>query len=211
LPIDPTLSIAEILGEKPVLGQNPEASDFHCRFMGKRCNKSVRDGVPYPICIINKRNGDPVCVCPKRFFEINFLQDVIDHAWPWQKPTHPKIASEVKMDNFGNVDFVIADTEDNVQIDNFISVELQAIDITGTVRDAYDAILSNKELEKKKSYGFNWKNVYKRYVTQLISKGYYHHHWGSKIVATNLQTAVLYKTAPSKEEFFKKISSALTR
>ncbi len=38
-------------------------------------------------------------------------------------------------------------------------------------------------MDKRPTYGLNWDNVYKRYITQLIRKGYFHHHWKSKIVA----------------------------
>jgi Restriction endonuclease NotI. len=87
------------------------------------------------------------------------------------------------MEGFGNVDFVIADVSDAGDVQQFLSVELQTIDITGSVRKAYDAIRAGKQLDKRPSFGFNWKNVYKRYVTQLIDKGFFHHHWNSKIVA----------------------------
>ena len=87
------------------------------------------------------------------------------------------------MTGFGNVDFVIADVGENDEIGQFLSVELQAMDITGTVMDAYQALRAGEIMERKKPYGLNWSNVYKRYITQLIRKGYFHHHWGTKIVA----------------------------
>ena len=181
--IDPTDSIGEILGEPAAIGFDPASKGYRCPYIGHECTKrSTASGI-YPVCTIKKRDGAPVCVCPKRFYEIDFLKDVVDHAWPGVKPTHPMVAREVQMKDFGNVDFVVADTPDGKTIKQFLSVELQAIDITGSVRDAYEAILAGEMLDTKKSYGFNWKNVYKRYINQLISKGYYHHHWGTKIVA----------------------------
>ncbi len=87
------------------------------------------------------------------------------------------------MKGFGNVDFVIADTSDNGEIGQFLSVELQSIDITGSVRKAYEALIAGQPMSKNPTSNFNWKNVYKRYITQLIAKGYYHHHWQTKIVA----------------------------
>ena len=93
------------------------------------------------------------------------------------------VAPEVKMEGFGNVDFVIADVGQDGEVQQFLSVELQAIDITGSAFKAYQALRAGEDLEKKPTYGFNWDNVYKRYITQLIRKGYFHHHWKSKIVA----------------------------
>ncbi|WP_417519889.1 hypothetical protein [Minwuia sp.] len=268
---NPEDSIAEILGQPAHSGFDPAKSGYRCPFIGSACTKrSTASEHPYPICTIRKRDSSPVCVCPKRFYAIDFLDEVIEHAWPGIKPEHPRIAREVQMKDFGNVDFVIADTPDGQEIKQFLSVELQAIDITGTVRDAYNAIISGDRLEKKKSYGLNWKNVYKRYIHQIISKGYYHHHWGTKIVAviqdevydyicrdadffrtasrsdfaspqvniifmsyqfiddgnggydlaldkvegtshSNLQQAVLYKSAPSRDDFCQKIAAALNR
>jgi len=169
------------------------------------------------------------------------------------------------MKGFGNVDFVIADMDSAGNIQQFLSVELQAIDITGSVRSAYTALLSSEDLNKKPTYGLNWDNVYKRFVTQLIRKGYFHHHWGTKIVAvvqdvvykyicerfefmrstdvknattniifmayrydlqdgprlvldtvegtshSNLQQAVLYKEAPSRDAFCDRIKRAIHR
>jgi hypothetical protein len=173
------------------------------------------------------------------------------------------------MRGFGHVDFVIADMLPDGSIGQFLSVELQAIDITGSVMRAYAAILECKDLARKPTYGLNWDNVYKRFVTQIIRKGYFHHHWGTKIVAvvqdvvyryicerfefmrstdvtnattniifmtyryepdserplvqrlvldkvegtshSNLQQAVLYKEAPSKEAFCAQIKRSLTR
>jgi hypothetical protein len=99
------------------------------------------------------------------------------------------------MAGFGNVDFVIADVKDDGEVDQFLSVELQAIDISGSVFPAYQALRSGNDLERRPSYGFNWDNVYKRYVTQLIRKGYFHHHWKSKIVAVIPEQVYDYITA----------------
>jgi hypothetical protein len=93
------------------------------------------------------------------------------------------VAPEVKMEGFGNVDFVIADVTDDGEVRQFLSLELQAVDITGSAFDAYQALRLGENLDKRPKYGFNWDNVYKRYITQLIRKGYFHHHWKSKIVA----------------------------
>ena len=210
-----------------------------------------------------------MCVCPKRFFSVDFLTDVIRHCWQGDPPANPQIASEVKMKDFGNVDFVIADVEQNGAIAEFLSVELQAIDITGSVMPAYRALRAGEQLDRRPKYGLNWANVYKRYITQLIRKGYFHHHWGTKIVAVmqdvvydyicnwadfmrstevqsdsvnivfmayrfeddptevgtqrlvldkvegtshaNLQQAVLYKAAPSRQTFCERIQRSLRR
>lgn len=268
MPYSPENYIAEILGRPALHRFDPGANGFQCPYIGTTCTKrSTSLAQPYPICSIFKKDKQ-ICVCPKRFYQVNFLKDVVHHCWPGEKPKSIKAVREVKMKGFGNVDFVIADILDSGQVGQFLSVELQAIDITGTVMDAYQAWKNDTSLDRKKSFGLNWSNVYKRYITQLIRKGYFHHHWGTKIVAvmqdfvyeyiresadfmrsndvkdkninvvfmsykmvedaklgeirlvlskvegtshSNLQQAILYKEAPSRDQFNDHILNAMTR
>jgi len=201
LPSDPREYICEVLGRPAEPGFDPSAHSFTCPFLGAQCVKrSASLKEPYPVCSIWK-SGRQVCVCPKRFNQVDFLSDVVKHCWPGNPPVNPKVACEVKMTGFGNVDFVVADIDEGGGIGQFLSVELQAIDITGTVSDAYSALRENRPLETKKSYGLNFDNVYKRYITQLIRKGYFHHHWGTKIVA--VMQDVLYEYVRAKAEFMR--------
>lgn len=192
MPFNPETIIGEVLGRRATKGANPSASAFTCPYINTRCPKrstQLREE-PYPVCSLwrgadtttdTEKNLIPVC--PKRFYAVDFLTEVIEHCWAGDKPKNPMVAPEVKMEGFGNVDFVIADVGDDGEVSQFLSVELQAIDITGSAFDAYQALRSGRDLEKRPTYGFNWDNVYKRYITQLIRKGYFHHHWKSKIVA----------------------------
>ena len=87
------------------------------------------------------------------------------------------------MEKFGTVDMVIADFDaEKNRINQFISVELQAVDLTGTVEPAYSALLKNQP-EVETTYGVNWANVRKRYIGQLVAKSFYHNRWGTRIVA----------------------------
>ena len=206
MPSDPTLDIGEILGRRAVIGFDPAASDFHCPYMDRRCNKSINaaTGEPYPVCSVMTAKRGMVAVCPKRLYQPDFIKDVIDHCWPSdEKPARPEVAAEVQMTGFGNVDFVIADRLDDGSLGEFLSIEVQAIDITGSVRPSYEAIRQNRMLQdsEKKAYGLNLDNMYKRYVTQLIRKGYFHHHWGTKIVA--VMQDVIYKSITDRFHFFR--------
>lgn len=192
MPCNPESIIGEVLGRKALKGLDPAASDFLCPFIQSRCVKRSTQlpNEPYPVCTLWRRSdgapdpaNDLIFVCPKRFYAVDFLTEVIEHCWPGDKPLNPQVAPEVKMSGFGNVDFVIADVKEDGEVDQFLSVELQAIDITGSVFAAYQALRANADLAKRPTYGLNWDNVYKRYITQLIRKGYFHHHWKSKIVA----------------------------
>lgn len=197
MPYDPAQFLGEVLGRPAKKGFDPAAHDYTCPFLGTRCIKrstSLPDE-PYPICSIRRTvqgASQQICVCPKRFYAVDFLKDVVGHCWPGDPPANPKIAPEVKMTGFGNVDFVIADVAEGEKISQFLSVELQAIDITGSLMPAYQALRAGRDIGKRPTYGFNWSNVYKRYITQLIRKGYFHHHWGTKIVAVMQDSVYQY-------------------
>ena len=188
MPCDPTEVLGEILGQPAAKGFDPAEHEFACPFVNKKCSKrSTSLGKePYPLCSVRRNIGDEpkqICVCPKRFHSVDFLTEVVSHCWPGDPPANPMIASEVRMTGFGNVDFVIADVAQDGGIREFLSVELQAVDIGGSVMPAYRALRSNQDLDQRPKYGMNFGNVYKRYVTQLIRKGYFHHHWGTKLLA----------------------------
>ncbi|MGO7997855.1 NotI family restriction endonuclease [Rhizobium ruizarguesonis] len=192
MPFNPETIVGEVLGKKALKGADPAATNFQCPFIQSRCPKRSTQlpDQPYPVCTLWRPSkgapnpaNDLIFVCPKRFYAVDFLTEVIEHCWPGEKPSNPMVAPEVKMKGFGNVDFVIADVKDGGEVEQFLSVELQAIDITGSVFPAYQALRNNIDLSKRPTYGLNWDNVYKRYITQLIRKGYFHHHWKSKIVA----------------------------
>lgn len=274
MPFDATDVLGEILGRPAEQGFDPAASGFQCPFIDGTCTKrSTSLGTePYPVCSIRRQiDGElkQVCVCPKRFYAVDFVADAIEHCWPGDPPRNPQVASEVRMAGFGNVDFVIADMGRDGEIDQFLSVEVQAIDISGSVMPAYRALREVREMDRRPTFGLNWSNVYKRYITQLIRKGYFHHHWRTKIVAVmqdvvydyirdwaefmrsddvkgntvniifmayryeedpggdgaqrlvldsvegtshaNLQQAVLYKEAPSRDAFCQQIKRSLIR
>ncbi|MSP96947.1 MAG: hypothetical protein EXR29_06910 [Betaproteobacteria bacterium] len=168
--------------KRATLGADPTATDYRCEYIGSRCKKSMSKGTPYPVCTIFHQSAQ-VAVCPKRFYEIDIAKDVLKNAWIGETPKSPELVREVTMKGFGNVDFVLADFTRKGEVKRFVSIELQAIDISGSVRPAYNALLAGETLPKRPAYGLNQDNVYKRYVTQVIRKGYFHHRWQSRIVA----------------------------
>jgi hypothetical protein len=209
----PTSVIGEILGKPAEFQRNPASLGYQCPFINSPCTKrSQRMSGPYPVCSVfhgSHERRKLMCDCPKRFFQASFAQKVIETCWPGVPPENPVIVHEIKMESFGNVDFVIADLDlGRTHVKQFISVELQAVDITGTVEPAYQSVINHDELaEKDFNYGMNRANVRKRYITQLINKGFFHHHWQSKIVAviqealyTNLRLAINFDELDPKSE-----------
>lgn len=186
--VDPTTLIGEILGEPAVLGANPAAKGYVCPFTKSKCIKA-RGKAPMPVCSV-WRSNKLIIICPNRLSQRDLIADVLSNCWTAAAPTSLSIAPEVQMTGFGNVDFVVADVVDNKVI-NFVSVEAQSVDVTNSYRPAFDAIISSQLMTKAPTFNLNWDNVYKRYMTQVIRKGFYHHHWDTKIVA--LMQDELYK------------------
>ena len=188
MPYDPLKYIAEVLGESAKSMRSPANADYRCPYLDGRCTKiSHYLTTPFPVCSIYRKRGDrpPICVCPNRFFEAQLQRDVIRECWVGNTPENPTLVGEVGMEKFGKVDFVVADINPGrTKIRDFVSVELQAVDITGTYLPSYEAIINNETtIESRPTYGFNWANVRKRFLSQIITKGFHHHHWGTRIVA----------------------------
>lgn len=185
--------LVEVLGCPSEEMHEPVNAGYHCPFFDTKCTKrGHHTGDPFPLCSLWKHSGRgdkrqkvrPVVVCPKRFFQADLVDDILEHCWVGDyNREHIEAVREIKMGKAGNVDMVICDTSDYPDINRFISVELQAVDITGSVSSAYTAHLNGQDMSAMPKYSFNMSNVFKRYLTQLIKKGYFHSTWDKKIVA----------------------------
>lgn len=199
--IDPTWIVGEVLGESADLMRNPVNADYRCPYLNAQCVKrSQRTEGPFPVCSVFRGGGraepgteELIAVCPKRFLDIDFASDVKTHCWIGEAPANLHYAQEVKMAGFGQVDLVIAElNRDASKVLKFVSVELQAVDISGSYEPAYTALLNSQFLRRKPVFGFNWANVRKRYVSQLVVKGFFHHLWNTRVVSV-LQDHVFHR------------------
>lgn len=190
--MNPLDVVAEILGEPADQMRNPANADYRCPFRNGPCIKFSKTlEAPAPVCSVHQRHRKtdiirrpPICTCPVRFFESDIPGDVIRECWVGPKPENTEFVYEVQMQKFGKVDLVITElSEKRDRVKSFLPVELQAVDITGTVLPAYIAITNNQAEISPAAYGLNWANVRKRFISQLIAKGYYCHHWGTRIIA----------------------------
>jgi len=165
--------------------RNPANADYQCPFLNGQCIKRGHHlAGPYPVCSVRRKTKpNLITVCPKRFLEADIVADVIKHCWPGKPPQNPRISHEVSMAKFGKVDLVICDYDAQAHaVREFVSVELQAVDISGSVEPAYTGVL-NSASSVQVSYGINWANVRKRYIDQLVAKCFYHSQWNTRIVA----------------------------
>lgn len=68
------------------------------------------------------------------------------------------------------VDWVLARLDSNGELSEFTAIEVQTIDTTNNYQSARMALLSDRTIVSD-TVGFNWENVNKRIIPQLIYKG----------------------------------------
>jgi hypothetical protein len=88
---------------------------------------------------------------------------------------------ELRLPNRGRsggyfVDWVLAKLDDRGELLEFIAVEVQSIDTTGNYRLERDAYLREEPFDGWSTAGFNWENVNKRILPQIIYKGHVLRH-----------------------------------
>jgi hypothetical protein len=172
----------------------------HCPFIKARCEKTLSDGEISGVCSLKPVRGSEVICCPNRLYSADYkiLHDVAGIAFgPGAVLFRGQDArkSEVEVGKFrvavfgkrwggelrlpnrtksGGyfVDWILSKLTDSGEIDSFVAVEVQSIDTTGNYRAAREDILMGRSTERPSTAGFNWENVNKRILPQLIYKGH---------------------------------------
>ena len=125
-----------------------------------------------------------ISVCPKRFLDEVVIDDILGECWPDKRSGNIRVACETRLGDAGNVDLVVVELDSTGDaVNDFLSIELQAVDITGSYQNILADLRAGGSGLSNAKYGFNTKNVYKRFVPQLIQKGFIHQAWGKRIVA----------------------------
>ena len=173
---------------------------FRCPFIDAPCQKTLSDKLISGACTLEPKGGGPVICCPYRLYaeEYKVLGDVARKAFGENCDLHPghqaaenpaipgrhRIAvfgkrwgKELRLPTRGRsgayfVDWVLARLDDQGQLAEFVAVEVQSIDTTGNYRGERAAYLRGEIQEAMSTAGFNWENVNKRILPQLIYKGH---------------------------------------
>jgi hypothetical protein len=167
-----------------------------CPFLTSQCVKVLRDGEIGGVCTLKPVNGGPVICCPIRLYAGNYaiLRDVAQIAFGPAIPLLPANAighetgeciavfgkrwgKELRLPNRGKsggyfVDWVLARLTESHDLVDFVAVEVQSIDTTGNYRGERDAYLNEGTFTGTSTAGFNWENVNKRILPQIIYKGH---------------------------------------
>jgi hypothetical protein len=168
-----------------------------CPFIDAKCTKTLKDGTRAGVCSLKQSTQKPVVCCPNRLYGDDWLvlRDVAEIAFG---PGHELVAGAASMATarrnesnvvgvFGKswggelhlpqrggsgsyfVDYILALVSPDGLIE-FVAVEVQSIDTTGNYHAGLTALRSGRKANSENTAGFNWENVSKRILPQVIYK-----------------------------------------
>lgn len=149
-----------------------------CRYSQKRCYKVRKSQADISIgtCTVEYgRDKKDVIICPNRLLERKqIFVDCLHLLSSHQPGNELHLVSEVTIPG-GSVDYVLVSTDSNRKVKDFVGIELQTMDTTGTVWPERELLLkelglSNSTPISDKSYGMNWKMTAKTILVQLHHK-----------------------------------------
>lgn len=149
----------------------------HCSYIGRRCVKRRKTAPDVSIgtCSVNYGVKAPknIIICPFRFLERKQVFTDCIHLLTHKEPGDElHVVSEVAVPG-GSVDYCLVAVRKGKVVD-FVGIELQAVDTTGTVWPTRQRFLSALRLTEEttldKGFGMNWKMSAKTILVQLHHK-----------------------------------------
>lgn len=174
-------------------------NSLQCPYIGALCTKRFGDKTPSGACTVRQAvDSSPIICCPNRLYDLDYqiLSDVAAEAFgsgtklisgrDVAQSEHDgrqvavfgkRWGKELRLPNRGGrgsyfVDWILALIADNGQLKEFVALEVQAIDTTGSYRAERDAHMKAQPFTGWSAAGLNWENVSKRILPQIIYKGH---------------------------------------
>ncbi len=148
-----------------------------CPFTGSKCIKTRKSqpSVAIGTCTISYQRND-VIICPFRLIDKNQIFIDCLHLLTAHEPGNRiHLIPEVKISG-GTVDYFLVSARKEKVMD-FVGIELQTMDTTGTVWPERQRLLSTqgikvlqKDKENSRSFGMNWKMTAKTILVQMHHK-----------------------------------------
>lgn len=148
-----------------------------CPYTESICTK-MRKSIPeikIGTCSVKYQNED-VIICPFRLLEHNQIFIDCLHLLTLHEPGNELyLVPEVQIPG-GHVDYFLVSAKDK-KVKDFVGIELQTLDTTGTVWPERQKLLSEKgvsipqeDVDDKRTYGINWKMTLKTILMQMHHK-----------------------------------------
>lgn len=162
-----------------------------CPFLGKRCYKVRKSESHISIGTCSVAYGKPlapVLICPTRLLEKRRIFTDCLHLLTSHEPGNDlHIVSEVSVPG-GSVDYFLVSAADD-KVKDFVGIELQTLDTTGTVWPERQRLLRHLEVPRSdeaenspKPFGMNWKMTAKTILVQMHHKLRTFEHVNRKLV-----------------------------
>ncbi|MEC2400915.1 NotI family restriction endonuclease [Bacillus subtilis] len=155
-------------------------SNQHCPYLDRGCIKTRKSQPEIAIGTCTMTYGregiNPIIICPHRLLEKRQIFTDCLHLLTTHVPGNElHIVSEVQIPG-GNVDYFLVSAK-NGKVKDFVGIELQTMDTTGTVWPERERFLESVGVDaddevtsSKSSYGMNWKMTAKTILVQLHHK-----------------------------------------
>jgi Restriction endonuclease NotI len=167
-----------------------------CPFVGGQCIKRFKSGTVSGVCAVKPVTTGPVICCPNRMYaeEYRVLLDVARTCFGDDVrlcrgsgdtkgdgfDVHvfgKRWGKELRLPGRGKgggyfVDWVLALVDSSHKLKEFVAVELQTMDTTGSYEAEVNSLYKGKATSKPSTAGINWENVSKRILPQIIYKGH---------------------------------------
>lgn len=150
----------------------------HCRYSNKRCFKVRKSqaNISMGTCTVQygQENKD-IIICPHRLTERKqIFADCLHLLTSHQPGNELHLVPEVSIPG-GSVDYFLVSTDSDRKVKDFVGIELQTMDTTGTLWPERELALQDLGLKKnilapKKPFGMNWKMTAKTILVQLHHK-----------------------------------------
>lgn len=148
-----------------------------CPYNNKKCFKTRKSDSETSIgtCTVNYQNKD-IIICPNRLTEKSQIFVDCLHLLTLHEPGNELyIIPEVTIPG-GHVDFFLVSAK-NKKVKDFVGIELQTVDTTGTVwperqrlLDEHGIYVPKDDINNKKPFGMNWKMTAKTILVQMHHK-----------------------------------------
>lgn len=159
---------------------NAVVDQQRCPYLDRRCIK-VRKSQPEvsigTCSVLYGKAKNPIVICPFRLLERRQIFTDCLHLLSLHEPGNElHIVSEVTVPG-GSVDYFLVSVR-NGKVEDFVGIELQTLDTTGTVWPARQRFLQKVGVDVvreesviyNKTYGMNWKMTAKTILIQLHHK-----------------------------------------
>lgn len=150
-----------------------------CPYKGRKCLKNRKSEAELTIGTCSAtygRDKKDVIICPHRLLERRQIFTDCLHLLTSHEPGNElHVVAEVGIPG-GNVDYFLVSTRDR-KVKDFVAIELQTLDTTGTVWPFRQRFVNSKGIDAKqedissnKPFGMNWKMTAKTILVQMHHK-----------------------------------------